>query len=336
MKAITVLSALFVLAACASPQAPAIDPIVARITAPDGAWDFVTYDAARARMYFTRGYGVMTLDMAHNALNTHFADGALVHAVVVLPGGRELLTTNSGDNTARFINATTGATIASVATGQKPDAALYDAPSRLVWVMNGNSGDVTLIDPSTRAVVGTLAVGGKLEFAASDGIGHIFVNAEDRNDIAVIDTRRRAVVSRLALPDCEGPTGLALTRAHVLIASCDNHIAKLIDAGSGADLGSIAIGEHPDAVVYDAARGRAYIPCGDSAELIVIDDASTRHPRRAGSIATHEGAKTGALDPRTGRLYLPGADLVPTADAERPVAAPGTFVILAVDPRRVP
>src|SRR5690349_13922098 len=172
MKAITVLSALFVLAACASPQAPAIDPIVARITAPDGAWDFVTYDAARARMYFTRGYGVMTLDMAHNALNTHFADGALVHAVVVLPGGRELLTTNSGDNTARFINATTGATIASVATGQKPDAALYDAPSRLVWVMNGNSGDVTLIDPSTRAVVGTLAVGGKLEFAASDGIGH--------------------------------------------------------------------------------------------------------------------------------------------------------------------
>lgn len=318
-------------AIAASAEPPAAMHVIAKIAGPDGGWDYASFDAVHRRMYFSRDNGVTAIDIDTRAVHPRFAQGADVHSVVVIPGGRELLTTNSGDNTARFLSATDGALIATVHTGKKPDAATYDPASGLVFVMNGDSGDSTAIDPRTHKVVKTIPIGGGLEFAVPDGKGRLFVNVEDRNHIAVIDTRALRATGQYALKGCQGPTGLALTRAGLLISACHNGVAKIVDSANGADLGSLKIGAHPDAVIYDPARAFAYIPCGDSGTLIEIGGANGRRPSVVATIPTQTGAKTGALDAATGRVWLPTATKTPSkTPGGKASVSPGTFHVLVV------
>jgi hypothetical protein len=52
------------------------------------------------------------------------------------------------------------------------------------------------------------------------------------------------------------------------------------------------------------------------------------------TVATAKSARTIALDPTTGRAYLPATDLEPAVGNERPKAVPGSFRILVVAPSR--
>lgn len=92
------------------------------------------------------------------------------------------------------------------------------------------------------------------------------------------------------------------------------------------------IGRGPDAVLIDARRAVALIPAGADGMLDVLDLSGTRVTRKA-SIRTEPGARTGALDPASGAVYLPTARLAPlVAGSKRPTAAPGSFHIAVVKP----
>ena len=77
--------------------------------------------------------------------------------------------------------------VATLKGEKNPDGFTYDPSSKLVFVMNHDGGDSTVIDPVAKKVVATIPVGGDLEFPVSDGMGKVFVNVEDKNQIAVID-----------------------------------------------------------------------------------------------------------------------------------------------------
>ena len=50
------------------------------------------------------------------------------------------------------------------------------------------------------------------------------------------------------------------------------------------------------------------------------------------TIPTQTGARTGAVDPKTGRIYLPTAEYnLPAPAGQRPTTKPGTFVVLELD-----
>jgi DNA-binding beta-propeller fold protein YncE len=253
---------------------------------------------------------------------------------LALPGGDVLVTTNGATNTASLIDATSGKVLAAIATGKKPDAAIFDSFTGLVLVMNGDSGDVTLIDPKTRTSVGSIAIGGALEFAASDGAGKAFVNIEDKGEIAVLDLKARSVAGRYALKGCEEPSGLAYAKdAGVLIAACANGVAKAVRASDGKEVANLAIGKGPDATLYDDGRHLAFIPAGKSGALYVIAVRGPDDVAVIGSIATQPGARTGALDPNSGKIYLPTAKFAPATGGGRPAMIPGSFEVLVVAPK---
>jgi DNA-binding beta-propeller fold protein YncE len=197
-----------------------------------------------------------------------------------------------------------------------------------VLVMNGKDGDATLIDPAAAKPLGRLPVGGKLEFAVADGHGRVYVNIEDQNAIAVIDTAARKVTGHYPLPGCDGPTGLGFdAESGLLVAACANRLAVAVHAADGSAVGDkLAIDRHPDAVIFDAARKAFYIPCGRDGTLAVIAEASGGGLSVTAKIPTAVGAHTGALDPKTGRLYLPTADYHLTFSGFAP--ADGSFRIL--------
>jgi YVTN family beta-propeller protein len=211
---------------------------------------------------------------------------------------------------------------------------LSDPATHQIAVMNAGDGTVTLIDPVARKATGTITVGGGLEFGVADGKGGAYVNVEDRNAIAVLDLRARRVTRTIALTGCEGPTGLALVNGGTrLISACANGKAVVADPGTGKVVATLAIGRDPDAVLVDARRQRAFIPWRDGHAQ------RDRHCRPGpirviGTVATQVGARTGALDPRDGRIYLPTATLqAPAPGAKRGLPVPGTFVVLVLAPR---
>jgi DNA-binding beta-propeller fold protein YncE len=303
--------------------------VVARIAGPDGGWDYASYDRARDRVLVARTDAITAIDLKTGAVNPAFAKAARGHAAFTVNGGAEVAITNGTSNTVAFVDADTGAPVAEVATGDGPDDAILDPTSGLLLVMNHRGGDVTLVDPKAHKAVGTISVGGTLEAAAVDGKGRAFVNVEDKNQIAVIDIAARKVVARYALAGCEGPTGIAYAAADkLLISSCDG-VAEVVASDTGKVVRQIKIGGGADGVAYDPGRKLAFIPAGRDGTLSVI---AVAHGDAAlvETVATQKGARTLALDPGAGRIFLPTARYVAPAGGGRPTATPGTFQVLVI------
>jgi DNA-binding beta-propeller fold protein YncE len=294
----------------------------------DARFAFASIDNATRRLYVARGFGVTAIDLDSGHMTRQLVAGDHVHAVIALPGGRAL-STNGDANTATLFNASSGEVIAQLQTGKDPDAATFDSSSGLVFVMDHQEGDITLIDPNAAKVVGRLAVGGTLESAVADGHGHLFVNVRDQSKMAVIDTVARTVLRRYDLPGCEGPTALGGDlESGILVAACANRTALGLRAADGTIVARLAIDRKADAVMFDPVRRSFYIPCGRDGTLVVISETKEGTLAVQSSVATAVGAHTGALDPQTGRLYLPTADFHLTLGGIAP--ADDTFRVLVL------
>ena len=82
-------------------------------------------------------------------------------------------------------------------------------------------------------------------------------------------------------------------------------------------------------LVVNAATNKIfYIPCGRDGTLAVIAESRDGSLSLQPSVVTAVGAHTGALDPKTGRLYIPAADYHLTLTGIEP--ADGTFRILVL------
>ncbi len=97
----------------------------------------------------------------------------------------------------------------------------------------------------------------------------------------------------------------------------------------GKVVADLAIGTGPDSVIYDPVHDRAYVATGRDGMMAVIDTAG-RMPKVIASVPTEVGARTGAVDPATGIVYLIAAKYEPAVAGQRPKAVPGSVEILAV------
>ncbi|MBB6093735.1 YVTN family beta-propeller protein [Povalibacter uvarum] len=303
--------------------------VVDTFRGPDGGYDYVSVDSAAQRVFIARKYGVMAIDLKDRKVIPELIKGNDVSAVLIIPGTDLLLTTNWGGHTATLLDRRTGKAKAEIVTGKQPDAAVFDPSSRRAFVMNGESKDITVVDVAKAVAIATIPLGGKPEAGAADGKGRIYVNIEDTAQIAVIDTARLKVLTKYSIPECEEPTGIAYDAVTgVLISACHNGIARLVDAATGKDRGWFKVGAEADGAIFDSARRLAYIPCDDGTMTIVhLDERAQTRP--VAVVKTARGARTAALDPQTGRLYLPYADFT-TDSAGEDVQTPGTFAVLVV------
>jgi DNA-binding beta-propeller fold protein YncE len=326
------LAALLVGPAAAADQAhPTGLHVESRIPGPDGDWDYVSFDARHRRVLVAHADAVIAIDADTGEANPTFARGDDLHAAVPVPGTDLIVTTNSGDNTARVISAVDGRLLASIPTAEDPDGAQYDPGSGLVDVICGDAGTLTLVDPKAMKAVRTIVVGDHLEFGAPDGKGLFYVNVVDRNQVAIVDLAAGKVVGRYGLPGCKQPTGLAYVAGDRLIADCANGGVDILHAGSGKPIATFSVGGFPDAVIYDPERKLALVPSALGGTLSVIALSGVGDNTIIDTIPTQLGARTGAVDPENGKVYLPTADYVlPAPAGQRPKTRPGTFLVLVV------
>jgi DNA-binding beta-propeller fold protein YncE len=333
MRATMLLSAGFLAFASLAHAATAPNyRIVDRIKVPDGGFDYATFDASTNRIYMPRTDFTTVIDVKTNAIS-QIKSASRGHIFLPIPGtGLAALTQRTG--TVRLVDIAKDAPVADIPAGKNPDGAAYDPFSKLVFAMNHDSGNSTVVDPATRKPVANIVVGGELEFPVSDGQGKVFVNDESVAEIAVIDVKTRSVTGRYKMPGCQESTGLAYVASEkLLISACGNGVAKVLQADTGKEVASLTIGRGADAAIYDAGRKLAFIPCGRDGVLEVISLADPTHIAVVQHVQTMPGSRTGTVDPGTGRLYLMSSKPDPNAPATgRGARLAGSYEVLVISP----
>jgi DNA-binding beta-propeller fold protein YncE len=323
------LAALFLSVSAAA--APPTYHVIASLPAGDGGWDILSVDPAGQRVYVGRPDGVTAIDLRTGKASDKIVPGQRVHAALAIPGSRDVVSTNGESNNAYLFDGLTGRIRATIPTGKRPDAAAYDPATRTVWIMNPGSGDATVVDPKSGAVLATVPIGGSLEFAIADGRGRMYVNVEDKNEVVVLDTRARKVVRRFPLVGCEAPSGIAFDpRANEIVSACGENAVAIVSAPDGRQIAKLPIGRGADGAAYDPVGRVVLVPGGRDGNLTIIR--LEPKPAVLGQVPTAVSARTIAVDPSTGRAYLPSATLAPAPAGQRPKAVPGTFKVLVVAP----
>jgi len=294
-----------------------------------GGWDYVTVDAAHNRLYVAHGASISAVDLTSRQAVPALVATQGAHIALPVDGGKTLLVTNGKSDTVTFNDAVTGAQSASVATDAKPDAAIVEPVGGQAFVMANGGDTIDVIDLASHAVVAKIPAGGAPEAAAVDGQGLVFTHLEDKNALVVIDGRSHAIKATYALKDCDEPSGVAFVdKGRLVLSACRNGIARVTEADTGAEVATLPIGQHPDGALYDAKAGLGYIPAGDGTLTVIAFDGK---PHVVDRVTTKAGARTAALDPATGRVFLPTADLTPPAkESDRPGIVPDSFAILVV------
>lgn len=311
-----------------SPQpAPRIKILSEIAVGGEGSWDYASLDASRRALYVAHNAHLVRIDLNSGQVAAQFADSNGAHIALPLPGAKALLLTQGAANKASFIDADTGQLIASLDTASKPDGAIYDPASARAFVLDNAGAEVDVIDPAAMTITSRISVPGAPEGSATDGGGLVFTHLEDKNKLVVLDAEKLAVKAVYPLEGCESPSGMAyIDGRDMVLSACDNGVARLTDTRTGAAVATLAIGEGPDGAVYDARRELAYIPCRDGTLSVIALNGA---PRVIQTLKTIPGARTIALDPDSGRIYLPVADLAPASESGgKPDIIPGSFRIL--------
>ena len=306
--------------------------IVDRIPMTDGWWDYVTVDAEKRRLFVTRGNGVFKMDLATGLIDNRFLPGSEGRDVDVLPGTDQVMTTVAGYSAAILFSGVDGTVSKIFSLKQASDSMVWEPVSKRFWVMGG-SGETAALDPVTMKQTAQLDLGDALEFSQTDGKGRIFVNGSETASVIAFDAPSATIVGKWKMKDCEDPTGMAyIEHIDAIMSVCFNKMVKVLDARDGTEIATIPVGTGADAVIYDKVTKRAFVPAAYEGILTVIQVNSRKDIKVLEQAKTQIGTRTGAVDSKTGRIYLPTARMSALNKLGWPEALPGTVELLVMEP----
>lgn len=303
----------------------------------DVRYDYLRVDPAMRRLYVSHGTRVEVLDADTGARLGEVGPMKGIHGIAVVPRlGRGFITAGSDRAVVMFDLDSLKIDKVITGLGTKPDAIEYDPQTGMVYVANGAAGGITVIDPAKGEIAANVPITGKLEGLAFDGRGRLFVNTEDRSAIQVIDTRSLKPLASWPIAPVVGGTGLSIDPVHHrLFSSGGNGMLAVVDSDSGAVVATPGIGEDPDGDAFDAANGLIFTS-NMVGTLTVLHEDSPDAYSAVQTVPTAFGARTIALDAKTGRVFLSTGKFkpapAPTADNPRPwrQGEPGSFEVLVV------
>jgi YVTN family beta-propeller protein len=306
----------------------------------EGGWDYLAVDSAANRCYISHANHVVVFDTEKEKVIGDINNTPGVHGIAIATGLNKGYISNGGDSTVTVFDTTTLKETARIKVGNRPDAILFDPATKRVFTFNAGSKDSTVIDAVKDTNIGNIPLGGKPEFAQSDEKGQVFVNMEDKNEIAVIDANKLTVTNSWSIAPCESPSGLAIDRKIKRIFSvCSNGKMAITDYAAGKVIATPAIGRGPDAAAFDPGTGFAFSSNGMDGTITVIKEAPAGQFNVVETVATAPMARTMALDPKTHRIYLVTAKLKPPAPGEQQQQGgrrrnfePDSFELLIVGP----
>jgi DNA-binding beta-propeller fold protein YncE len=300
----------------------------------EGGWDYMALCGRDRLLYVTHGSAVEVLNVDTGAKLEPITGLQGVHGVAFAPARNRGYISNGRGNSVTVFDLKTRTAIEEVpVSGQNPDAIMYDPFSDRVFAFNGRTANATAIDAATDKVVGTIDIGGKPEFAVTNGNGTIFVNNEDTSEVVAFDAKSLEVRKRWSIAPGEGPSGLAIDLKNKRLFSVCDKVMVVSDFENAKVVATVPIGGGPDAVRYDPVTGLVFASNGEGTLTVVKQDSADKYEVLE-TVPTARGARTMELDPKTHRVFVVTAEFgpapAPTQEQPRPrpKVIPGSFMVL--------
>ncbi len=303
----------------------------------DGGFDYVYADSGNRRLYVprsgpTKRISVFNLDTLKPV--QEIPDFS-AHGVAVDPKSHHAFATSKP---VAMWDAKTLKQIKTIDVQGNPDGILFDPFNQRVYILSHAAPNATVIDAKDGSIVGTIDLGGAPEQAASDGKGHIYVDIENKDNVAVVDAKTMQVTAHYPLGDNKTPAGMAFdVKNQILFVACRNPaVSVIMNARDGKILTTLPIGTGVDGAGFNPKTMEAFSSQGDGT-LTVIKESSPTAFAVEQNVQTMKSAKTMTIDSKTNKILLIGAEFGPAPVPETPGGrprrgplVPGSFSILEV------
>jgi YVTN family beta-propeller protein len=274
--------------------------------AGNGGWEHMYADSAARRLYIPRtgtAAGITVLD-----LDSMKPVGTI--AKVSARGIAIDSKTNHGFTAGAPVTMFDTQTLKPIKTIDvqgKPESIAFDASSDRVYVFN-KTPTVTVISSTDGSLVGTIDVGGNAARGLADGQGKLYVAVEDKDEVAVVDTKTNTVTAHWDLDGTgAGPVALALdAKSRVLFVACRNETMLYMNADTGKFIYGLPIGAGVDSVVFNPATNEIF-SAEDSGSLTIAAVTNPTSFAMKGTVQVPEGSKSVVLDSKTGNVLVASA-----------------------------
>jgi hypothetical protein len=320
----TVGSALLACAALAQTSSSGPNKVVKTAkTGGEGGFDYVYADVDGRKLYIPRtGQQNARVDVFN--LDTLAPAGSIPNT-----NARGVATdTKSGHGFASsspvaMWDTRTLALIKTIPVEGGPDGILGDPFNQRIYIFSHRAPNATVINAVDGTVAGTIDLGGAPEQAVTDGKGHIYVDIEDKDNIAVVDARAMTVTAHYDIAGKGGgPGGLGIDpKNHILFAAChDPAVMVILNADDGKVITTLPLDGSTDGAGFNPNTMEAFSSQGNGTLTVIKENSPTSFVVEQ-TVQTMTGAKTMTIDTKTNRVLTMAAEYGPPPT---PAAAPAT------------
>jgi DNA-binding beta-propeller fold protein YncE len=324
---------LAILIAVSTPNAAGYH-LLKKIAVPgDYGWDYAATDTDGRRLYVGHDKEVTVIDLDTDTVVGRVGGGEDMHgAAIAREFGRGFISESNPGSVVIFDLKTLNR-IAEVPVGKDPNLIMVDHKTGRIFTADRGDKQVSAIDAKTGKVVGTVGpFDGRTEHGASDEKGHMFLNLQDKALLLRIDTQALKVLNTWNVAPCGQPSAMDMDKKNERVfIGCRSGAFAAVDGDTGKVITTLPIGPGVDALEFDSAKRLIYVSSGgDGGSLSIFHEDAPDRYSLVEKVATEAGARTLALDHKTGRVYLPVGQFAPTPTGQRgrgPMV-PGSFHVL--------
>jgi DNA-binding beta-propeller fold protein YncE len=164
-----------------------------------GGFDYVFADVDSRRLYIPRSNRVTVFDLDTLKSAGEIPNFNNVHGVAVDPKSHHGF---SSSKPVVMWDTQTLAVIKTIDVEGGPDGILFDPATQHIFILSHRAPSVTVLDSKDGSLVGPIDLGGAPEQAVSDNLGHVYIDLEDKDSIAVVDAKTLKVTAHYELVYC--------------------------------------------------------------------------------------------------------------------------------------
>ena len=282
----------------------------------DGGFDYVFADAVGRRLYIPRSgpsARVTVFDLDTLAPVGEIAKTSARGATVDPKSGHGF----SSSKPVAMWDAKTLSLIKTIDVQGNPDGILFDPFNERIWILSHAMPHATVIDAKDGTIVGTLDLGGAPEQAVTDSNGHLYVDIEDKDNVAVVDAKTLQVTGHYDISEtAKTPAGLAFdVKHHILFVACRApQMMVIVNADNGKIITTLPIGTGVDGAFFNPATMEAFSSQGDGTLTVIKENSPTSFAVEQ-TVQTMVSAKTLTLDSKTNHVLLIAAQYGPAPAA---------------------
>jgi YVTN family beta-propeller protein len=241
----------------------------------------LTYDSRKGEVLVTNVFSanVSVVDDSTNSVVATVILGASPMNMAYDGGKGEMFVADEGSASVSVINGTTNRAVALAAVGDLPESVAYDGNSGNVFATVSYAGEtgINVISDSSNSVVATALAGVNPQGVAYDsGKGEVFVANYGSASLSVINSSTYAAAGLVNTHPYDPVSLVYDSGKGVLYVTLSNMFGGsalgVVNDSTNSVTELISVGNAPEELAYDSARGEIFVTNSASDNVSVIND----------------------------------------------------------------